>query len=204
MATLSQHTMPGGRPKRRRAPVIFDVHGVLLGRREPVGHLSAGAVVAAVREAGHPVRLLTNSSSLPRSELAGQLAAAGVQVSPDEIDTAALGAADYIRRHLAPCRLYVIGSGYTYLQEFLPNVAQAIVRGGWADAIGLGRAVLSYPAMLADAIQGRPVEKKFICRTFSDCTTAPRNGLPSGCYPLDSYYKSSPAAAELRVIKAKA
>ena len=29
------------------------------------------------------------------------------------------------------------------------------------------------------------LQHKRVCRTFSDCTTAPRNGLPSGCYPLD-------------------
>jgi 2,4-dienoyl-CoA reductase-like NADH-dependent reductase (Old Yellow Enzyme family) len=101
----------------------------------------------------------------------------------------------------APKDLYIIGSGYTYLQEFLPNVAQAIVRGGWADAVGLGRAVLSYPAMLADAIQGRPVEKKFICRTFSECTTAPRNGMISGCYPLDKYYTQKPEFQKLKDLK---
>jgi 2,4-dienoyl-CoA reductase-like NADH-dependent reductase (Old Yellow Enzyme family) len=101
----------------------------------------------------------------------------------------------------APRDLYVIGSGYTYLQEFLPNVAQAVVRAGWADAIGLGRAVLSYPAMLADAIQGRAVEKKFICRTFSECTTAPRNGMISGCYPLDKYYTQKPEFQKLKEIK---
>ena len=97
--------------------------------------------------------------------------------------------------------LYVIGSGYTYLQEFLPNVAQAVVREGWADAIGLGRAVLSYPAMLTDAIQGKVVEKKLICRTFSECTTAPRNGLISGCYPLDKYYTQKPEFQKLKEIK---
>jgi 2,4-dienoyl-CoA reductase-like NADH-dependent reductase (Old Yellow Enzyme family) len=101
----------------------------------------------------------------------------------------------------APKDLFVIGSGYTYLQEFLPQVAQAVVREGWADAIGLGRAVLSYPAMLADAIQGRPVEKKFICRTFSECTTAPRNGMISGCYPLDKYYTQRPEFQKLKEIK---
>lgn len=101
----------------------------------------------------------------------------------------------------APKDLYIIGSGYTYLQEFLPNVAQSIVRQSWADAIGLGRAVLSYPAMLADAIQGRTMEKKFICRTFSECTTAPRNGLISGCYPLDKYYTQKPEFQKLKEIK---
>ena len=42
----------------------------------------------------------------------------------------------------------VVGSGYTYLQEFLPNVAQAVVDRGWADFIGLGPhgARLSGPA----------------------------------------------------------
>ncbi len=103
----------------------------------------------------------------------------------------------------APQGLYVVGSGYTYLQEFLAPVATAVVRLGWADAIGLGRAVLSYPAMLTDAIARRPVEKKLICRTFSDCTTAPRNGLISGCYPLDKFYTQRPEFAQLKAIKKK-
>ncbi len=103
----------------------------------------------------------------------------------------------------APQGLYVIGSGYTYLQEFLAPVATAVVRMGWADAIGLGRAVLSYPSMLTDAIVGRPLEKKLICRTFSECTTAPRNGLISGCYPLDKFYTQRPEFAQLKEIKRK-
>ena len=103
----------------------------------------------------------------------------------------------------APRDLYVIGSGYTYLQEFLAPVASAVIRAGWADGIGLGRAVLSYPAMLTDAAHGRPVQKKFICRTFSECTTAPRNGLISGCYPLDKFYTERPEFAQLKEIKKK-
>jgi 2,4-dienoyl-CoA reductase-like NADH-dependent reductase (Old Yellow Enzyme family) len=104
----------------------------------------------------------------------------------------------------APAGLYVIGSGYTYLQEFLAPVANAVVRAGWADGIGLGRAVLSYPTMLTDAIKGQAVQKKFICRTFSECTTAPRNGLISGCYPLDKFYTERPEFAQLKEIKKKA
>ena len=57
------------------------------------------------------------------------------------------------------------------------------------DFVGLGRMVLSYPEMPADVLAGRGMDRKRICRTFSDCTTAPRNGLISGCYPLDDYYK---------------
>ena len=95
----------------------------------------------------------------------------------------------------------MIGSGYSYLQEFLAPVATAVVRQGWADGIGMGRAVLSYPTMLTDAIAGKPVEKKLICRTFSECTTAPRNGMISGCYPLDKFYTQRPEFARLKEIK---
>ncbi len=98
--------------------------------------------------------------------------------------------------------LLMVGTAYSYLQDFLPHVAQAAVRQGWVDCVGLGRMVLSYPEILRDAIGGRAVQTKQICRTFSDCTTAPRNGLPSGCYPLDPYYKSSPPAAQLKAAKA--
>jgi 2,4-dienoyl-CoA reductase-like NADH-dependent reductase (Old Yellow Enzyme family) len=97
--------------------------------------------------------------------------------------------------------LIVVGSAYSYLQDFLPYVAQAAVREGWSDCIGLGRMVLSYPTLPLDVINGRDLERKQICRTFSDCTTAPRNGLPSGCYPLDIFYKTSENAARLKQIK---
>ena len=59
---------------------------------------------------------------------------------------------------------------------------------GLADVVGLGRMVLSYPELPADMLAGRPLKTKLLCRTFSDCTTAPRNGLVSGCYPLDPFY----------------
>jgi 2,4-dienoyl-CoA reductase-like NADH-dependent reductase (Old Yellow Enzyme family) len=100
-------------------------------------------------------------------------------------------------------KLVIVGTAYSYLQDFLPHVAQAAVRLGWVDSIGLGRMVLSYPEILSDVLAGRPFQHKLVCRTFSDCTTAPRNGLPSGCYPLDSYYKKSDSAELLRVAKAR-
>src|SRR5206468_5327344 len=95
----------------------------------------------------------------------------------------------------------LIGSAYSYLQEYLPHVAQHVVRAGWVDAVGLGRMALSYPGILADALKGGKLAPKFICRTFSDCTTAPRNGLISGCYPLDKFYAGKPEAQKLKEIK---
>ena len=97
--------------------------------------------------------------------------------------------------------LAVIASALSYLQEWLPNVGQNLIRTGMADFIGLGRMVLSYPEMAADALAGRPLQRKHICRTFSDCTTAPRNGMVSGCYPLDEFYKKRPEAEKLEEVK---
>ena len=90
----------------------------------------------------------------------------------------------------------LVGSGYSYLQDYLPHVAQAVVRLGWVDSVGLGRMVLSYPELPADSLQSGVLTRKKVCRTFSDCTTAPRHGIISGCYPFDPYYKALPEAAE--------
>ena len=97
--------------------------------------------------------------------------------------------------------LTIVGSGYSYLQDWLPNVAQATVRKGMTDFVGLGRMALSYPELPADLLAGQTLQRKRICRTFSDCTTAPRNGMVSGCYPLDEFYKSSDEYERLMAIK---
>ena len=97
--------------------------------------------------------------------------------------------------------LIIVGTGYSYLQDFLPHVAQAALHEGWADLVGMGRMMLTYPELLWDASEGGTIERKRICRTFSDCTTAPRKGLPSGCYPLDSFYKDSELMTELTIAK---
>ena len=115
-----------------------------------------------------------------------------------------------VARHLTVARelkranpeMLFVGSGYSYLQEFLPLVAQHQVAQGNVDFIGMGRMVLSYPAQIMDSVHRGTSQRKLVCRTFSDCTTAPRNGLASGCYPLDDYYKKSDDARRLKEIKA--
>jgi NADPH2 dehydrogenase len=87
--------------------------------------------------------------------------------------------------------LAIVGSGYSYLQEWLPNVGQAILKNGDVDFVGIGRMVISYPEM----------KRAKICRTFSDCTTGPRNGMISGCFPLDPYYKQMEEAKLIKEIK---
>ena len=95
----------------------------------------------------------------------------------------------------------LVGTGYTYLQDYLPHVAQAVVRENWVDIVGLGRMVLSYWNLPADTLESGGMQRKAICRTFSDCTTAPRNGIVSGCFPLDPYYKQMEEAGRLKELK---
>lgn len=111
-----------------------------------------------------------------------------------------------VSRHLKAVRrlrklcpgIKVVGSGYTCLQEFLPAAAEYAVKNDQTDFAGIGRMVLSYPDICADVQAGRPLRRQCICRTFGECTNAPRAGMISGCYPLDEFYKKLPEAALLR------
>ena len=96
-----------------------------------------------------------------------------------------------------------VGSGYSYLQEWLPNVGQYQVRTGRTDFVGLGRMVLAYPELPADVLAGRPLRRKSICRTFSDCTTGPRMGMISGCFPLDPFYMARPEAETIKKVRVR-
>jgi 2,4-dienoyl-CoA reductase-like NADH-dependent reductase (Old Yellow Enzyme family) len=97
--------------------------------------------------------------------------------------------------------LTVVASGLSYLQEWMPEVAAGVVAAGGAHLVGYGRGVLAYPELPRDVLAGAAPERARLCRTFSDCTTAPRNGLVSGCYPLDPFYKARPERVELSAAK---
>jgi 2,4-dienoyl-CoA reductase-like NADH-dependent reductase (Old Yellow Enzyme family) len=97
-----------------------------------------------------------------------------------------------------------VGSAYSYLQEWLPHVAQRSVREGLCDFVGLGRIVLSYPDLPVDVLGGARLKRGSFCRTFSDCTTGPRLGLASGCYPLDRFYSARPEAITVRDARTEA
>ncbi len=101
-------------------------------------------------------------------------------------------------------QLALVGSAYSYLQEWLVHVAQGAVRLDMVDFVGLGRSMLAYPQLPADFLSGKALDRKRLCRTFSDCTTAPRQGLVSGCYPLDEFYKARPEENELKIFKKQA
>jgi NADPH2 dehydrogenase len=62
--------------------------------------------------------------------------------------------------------IVTVGSGYSYLQQWLPNVAQAAVREGMTDIVGIARMHLAYPGLVADSLSGRPLDLAAISAAF--------------------------------------
>ena len=62
--------------------------------------------------------------------------------------------------------LTLVGSGYSYLQQWMPNVAQAAVRSGGADIVGLGRLHLACPTLPSDVLAGRGLDTEKIWASF--------------------------------------
>jgi NADPH2 dehydrogenase len=109
---------------------------------------------------------------------------------------------DLVRQLKSACpESLFVGSGYTYLQDYLPHVAQAVVRAGWVDFVGMGRMALTHWELPAQTLAGQGMDAKRLCRTFSDCTSGPRNGMISGCFPLDAFYRDRPEYQRLKRIK---
>ncbi|MGB8665911.1 MAG: hypothetical protein WCD24_14350, partial [Serratia inhibens] len=59
-----------------------------------------------------------------------------------------------------------VGSGYSYLQQWLPNVAQAAVRRGYTDVVGIARMHLACPTFAADVSRGAFLDTARIAAAF--------------------------------------
>jgi 2,4-dienoyl-CoA reductase-like NADH-dependent reductase (Old Yellow Enzyme family) len=85
----------------------------------------------------------------------------------------------------------VVGTGYSYLQEFLPQAAAANVRDGRISIAGVGRASLAQPDWVKQLHEHGKMDRKRVCRTFSYCTAImrekrhPLGQFPTGCPPFD-------------------
>ncbi|HKK07590.1 MAG TPA: HAD-IIA family hydrolase [Gemmatimonadota bacterium] len=77
--------------------VIFDIDGTLLQDGRPLP--GASRALAAVRAAGLPLRLATNTSRKPRSAVLADLVGAGLAVEASEVLTAPAATAAWLRAH---------------------------------------------------------------------------------------------------------
>jgi NADPH2 dehydrogenase len=87
--------------------------------------------------------------------------------------------------------LPMVGSGYSYLQEYLLHAGAANVRDGRITLVGVGRAALPQPDFARQLQAHGRLDRKRVCRTFSYCTAlmrAKHNELgqfATGCPPFD-------------------
>ena len=81
--------------------------------------------------------------------------------------------------------LVVLGSGYSWLRQYLGNVAAAVLRRGWADMVGLGRAAFAYPDLVRDLLTTGILHPRACCITCSRCTQIMRDHGCSGCVLFD-------------------
>ena len=87
--------------------------------------------------------------------------------------------------------LPLVGSGYSYLQEYLGAAGAANVRDRRITFVGVGRAALPQPDFARQMQEHGRFDRKRVCRTFSYCTAlmrAKHNELgqfATGCPPFD-------------------
>jgi 2,4-dienoyl-CoA reductase-like NADH-dependent reductase (Old Yellow Enzyme family) len=87
--------------------------------------------------------------------------------------------------------LAVVGSGYSWLQGHVFAAGAWNVSRGRVGLVGIGRNALSHPDFGRYAMEGRALDPKHTCRTFSYCTALMRSKhnaagqFPTGCPPFD-------------------
>ncbi len=75
----------------------------------------------------------------------------------------------------------LIGTGYSYLRAFAPQVAAGAVSAGMADAAGFGRMAFAYPDFARDILENGALDASKVCLTCSKCTAMMRKIHATGC-----------------------
>ncbi len=75
----------------------------------------------------------------------------------------------------------LVGTGYSWLRHFFPEVAAAVLQQKKATFIGLGRNSFAYPDAPKELMQYGKIKKKKTCSSCSKCTELMRNMLVTGC-----------------------
>lgn len=80
----------------------------------------------------------------------------------------------------------VIGNGYSWLRQFIPQIGAANLKDGSCTFVGLGRQAIAYPDAPKDIIRNGGMDSKKSCITCSKCTQIMRDHGRTGCVIRDS------------------
>lgn len=75
----------------------------------------------------------------------------------------------------------VLGAGYSWLNQFFPNVAAGNLENKRADLVGVGRMAFAYPDFARDILSGEQLRKEQGCIACSKCSELMIAGGPTGC-----------------------
>jgi 2,4-dienoyl-CoA reductase (NADPH2) len=81
--------------------------------------------------------------------------------------------------------MVVVGTGYSWLRQYLGYSAAANIRRGWVSAVGVGREALAYPEFARDLLEKGALDPRKTCVTCSLCSQLMRAGGPTGCVIMD-------------------
>lgn len=87
-------------------------------------------------------------------------------------------------QHAHP-ELPVIGSAFSYLRKFAPNLAAGMVAGGHCAMAGFGRMAFADPNFVQELRKNGCIDPKNVCMACGGCAVLLRAGRPAGCIVHD-------------------
>lgn len=82
--------------------------------------------------------------------------------------------------------MVIMGTGYSWLRQYFPNVGAAMVANGWTKIVGLGREAFAYPDFARDLLETGSLDPRKTCTSCSKCTQLMRDDSVTGCVTRDS------------------
>jgi HAD superfamily hydrolase (TIGR01450 family) len=166
---------------------LIDLDGVLYDDNQPI--LGAAEAMAHLREKGYPFRFATNTTMRCRASLRRKLADFGIEVNEDEIFSAPVATARYLRQQGQP-RVFLLLTedaqhDFTGL-EVTDQQPDFVVMGDMGDETAIGRQPRGSPWMPDPSWwpwsmpqASRPGSSASLRRTFSSW-----RWTTWGCHPL--------------------
>ena len=109
--------------------------------------------------------------------------------------------------------LVVVGTGYSWLREFLLPAAESNLRRKRVTIVAVGRGGIAYPDYAKDGLRKHVLDRTKVCLAVSYCTALMRSKdnelgqYPTGCVPRDPFftpiYKETLAKQKLKMVEAK-
>jgi 2,4-dienoyl-CoA reductase-like NADH-dependent reductase (Old Yellow Enzyme family) len=78
-----------------------------------------------------------------------------------------------------------VGTGYSWLRQYLGYAGEANVRNGWTRFVGAGREAFAHPAFADELLREGRIRADRACITCSSCSQLMRDGSVTGCVPRD-------------------